>query len=119
VETAAAEHAARYTGDTVEARRAALGFVGVVSQAWAGLVPGERRTVLAVLAERVVMTVDREIQVTWRDATGLSASVASVRPELMTRLSDAAPESEASAPARPRTRSRAAKRTRVVVRPAA
>lgn len=119
VETAAAEHAARYTGDTVEARRAALGFVDVVSKAWAGLVPGERRTVLAVLAERIVMTVEREVQVTWRDASGLTASVASVRPELMTRLSDAAPESEATVPARPRTRSRAAKRTRVVVRPAA
>ena len=123
VETAAAEHAARSSGDTVEARRAALGFVDVVSKAWAGLLPGERRAVLAVLAERIVLSAEREIQVTWRDASGLSASVASVRPEIVARLADATPnpavKDEAAVSARPRTRSRAAKRTRLAARPAA
>jgi DNA invertase Pin-like site-specific DNA recombinase len=124
VEVAAAEHAARVTTDTVEARRAALGFVDVVSKAWKGLIAEERRSVIAVLAERIVMTADREVHVTWRDASGLTASVASVRPELVARLVDtthAAPlaNDEADVGNAPRTRSRAAKRTRVVVRPAA
>jgi DNA invertase Pin-like site-specific DNA recombinase len=124
VEVAAAEHAARTTTDTVEARRAALGFVDVVSKAWKGLIAEERRSVIAVLAERIVMTAEREVHVTWRDASGLTASVASVRPELVARLVDtthAAPlaNDAADVGAAPRTRSRAAKRTRVVVRPAA
>ena len=110
LEVAAAEHAARASADTVEGRRAALAFVDVVSAAWAGLTPGERRSVLAILAERIVLTVERNVEVTWRDASELSTSVASVRPELVTRLVDAVPAAPASAPvpARERARSRAA-----------
>ncbi len=46
VELAAAEHAARSGADTVEVRRAELGFVAIVSNVWAGLLAGERRAVL-------------------------------------------------------------------------
>lgn len=112
VDRAAAEYAERAGADTVEGRRAALAFVDVVAAAWAGLTPGERRSLLAVLAERIVLTLERKIEVTWRDASGLSASVASVRPEVVASLTGAVPaaleEPEGHAPER--TRSRAAKR---------
>ncbi len=51
------------------------------------------------------MTADREVQVTWRDASGLAASVASVRPEIVARLADATPAvaDEAAIPACTRT----------------
>jgi DNA invertase Pin-like site-specific DNA recombinase len=112
VEVAAAEHAACASTDTVEGRRAALAFVDVVSAAWAGLTPAERRRVLAILAERIVLTMERKVDLTWRDASGLSASVASVRPELVARLVEAAPAASDAAPgdAPDRSRSRAAKR---------
>ena len=112
VEVAAAEHAARAGTDTVEGRRAALAFVDVVSAAWAGLTPSEKRSVLAILAERIVLTVERKVDVTWRDASGLSSSVASARPELVARLANAAPDAADAMPAvaLDRTRSRAAKR---------
>ena len=121
VEVAAAEYAARASADTVEGRRAALAFVEVVSAAWAGLVPGERRSVLAILAERIVLTVERKVEVTWRDASELSTSVASARPELVARLVDAAPAApvEALGDAPERARSRAAKRTPLAGRSAA
>jgi len=112
VDLAAAEHAERAGADTVEGRRAALAFVDVVSAAWAALTPGERRSLVAILAERIVLTLDRKVDVTWRDASGLSASVASVRPELIARLTDAVPVAveEPVGRAPERTRSRAAKR---------
>lgn len=120
VDTAAAEYAARAGADTVEGRQAALAFVGGVSQAWAGLTPAEKRSVLAVLAERIVLSEDREITVTWRDAAGLSASVAAGPPELVARLAEAPPASEpASARSSDRARSRAAKRGSRAARPAA
>jgi DNA invertase Pin-like site-specific DNA recombinase len=121
VEVAAAEYAARASADTVEGRRAALAFVEVVSAAWAALVPGERRSVLAILAERIVLTVERKVEVTWRDASELSTSVASARPELVARLVDAAPAApeEALGHAPERARSRAAKRTPLAGRSAA
>jgi hypothetical protein len=112
VEVAAAEHTACARTDTVEGRRAALAFVDVVAAAWAGLTPAEKRSVLAILAERIVLTMERKVDVTWRDASGLSACVASVRPELVARLVEAAPAACDAAPsdAPDRSRSRAAKR---------
>jgi DNA invertase Pin-like site-specific DNA recombinase len=95
LEVAAAEHAARSGNDTVEGRRTALAFVEVVSAAWAGLTAPERRNVLAILAERLVLTVERKVDITWRDASGLSASVASVRPELVAHLGEAVPAAPA------------------------
>ncbi len=119
VETAAAEHAARASGDTVEARRAALAFVDTVSEAWTRLEPSERRSVLATLAERIVLTVERNVEVTWRDASGLAASVASVKPETVARLSSLAAPVAEHAPEADRPRSRAAKRAPLAARPAA
>jgi DNA invertase Pin-like site-specific DNA recombinase len=119
VETAAAEHAARTTGDTVERRRAALAFVDTVSEAWTGLEPSERRSVLATLAERIVLTLERKVEVTWRDASSLAASVASVRPEIVARLSSLAVPAAEHAPEADRPRSRAAKRAPLAARPAA
>jgi hypothetical protein len=77
--------------------------------------------VLAVLAERIVLTTERTIEVTWRDASGLSASVASARPELVARFVDAAPSGaeEAPAAAQDRPQSRAAKRAPIAGRRAA
>ncbi len=98
VNAAAAEHVARANADTLAGRRAALAFVGVVSDAWAGLVPAERRSVLAILAERIVLTAERNVEVIWRDASGLSASLGSVKPELVARLASAAPAASESAP---------------------
>lgn len=91
VDAAAAAHAARAGADTIEGRRAALSFVGVISEAWAGLTPEERRSMLAILAERIVLTAEGKVEVAWRDASGFAASVASVRPELVERLSSVAP----------------------------
>lgn len=86
IDTAAANHAARDTANSAEGRRAALAFVNVVAEAWAALTPDERRGVIAVLAERIVLTRERTIEVTWRDASELPLSVASVRPELTAKL---------------------------------
>ncbi len=90
-----------------------------VSEAWAGLEPPERRSVLATLAERIVLTVERRVEVTWRDASGLAASVASVRPEILARLSSLAAPAAEHAPEADRPRSRAAKRAPLAARPAA
>jgi DNA invertase Pin-like site-specific DNA recombinase len=79
VQDAAAEHAARAATDTVEAQRAALAFADGVAQAWTGLAPTERRALLAILAERIVLTAERTVGVTWRDASCLSALLASAR----------------------------------------
>jgi DNA invertase Pin-like site-specific DNA recombinase len=117
VETATAEHAARATADTVEGRRAALAFVDGVSTAWAGLLPGERRSVLALLAERIVLTAERKVEITWRDASGLSAAVGGARGELVARMTSAAPPVAGSAS--DRIRSRSAKPAHGAVRPAA
>ena len=78
---------------------------------------------LAVLAERIVLTGAGTIEVAWRDASGLSSSVASVRPELAARLASftppAPPSRERAADATERTRTRAAKRSPAVAKPAA
>jgi DNA invertase Pin-like site-specific DNA recombinase len=103
---AAAEHAARAATDTVEARRATLAFAEGVARAWAGLVPVERRAILAILAERIVLTGERTVAVTWRDTSCLSALLASARSALLSPGVDAVPPAAISArpPEQPKTR---------------
>lgn len=108
VDAAAAEYAARETGDTVEGRRAALVFVDAVAGAWSELTVAERRSVLGVLVDRVVLTSERGVSVTWRDAAGLAAAVATIRPDLVARLSSLLPAPAPGASAR--TQNRAARR---------
>lgn len=75
VEAEAAAHEAELAGDSLESRRAALAFVENVAEAWAGLTPPERRTVIATLAEGIVVPVKGAPEVTWRDASRLAGTV--------------------------------------------
>jgi hypothetical protein len=74
-EAAAAE--AECTSDTVESRRSALAFIDGIAEAWAGLTPGERRSVIMTLAERITIDAKGRPAVTWRDASGLAVAVGS------------------------------------------
>jgi DNA invertase Pin-like site-specific DNA recombinase len=90
IEATAAGHAARGQADTVESRRAALAYVEGISDAWAGLTIPERRSVIAILAERVIVTAKGTIDVTWRDASGMTTSIASTSRERRSKLAAAA-----------------------------
>lgn len=75
VEAEAAAYEAELAGDSLESRRAALAFVENVAEAWAGLTPPELRTVIATLAEGIVVPVMGAPVVTWRDASRLAVAI--------------------------------------------
>ena len=82
VEAEAAAYAVEIAGDSAESRRAALAFVENVEEAWAGLTPPERRSVIATLAARIVVPVSGAVlEVTWREASGLAVAVGEAEPE--------------------------------------
>jgi hypothetical protein len=87
LETEAAAAEAECTSDPVESRRSALAFIDGIGEAWAGLTPGERRSVIMTLAERITLDAKGTPAVTWRDASGLAVAVGSA---------DAAPTSRRS-----------------------
>jgi hypothetical protein len=84
-EAAAAE--AECTSDTVESRRSALAFIDGIAEAWAGLTPSERRSVIMTLAERITINANGRPAVTWRDASGLAVAVGSADAPPMSRRS--------------------------------
>jgi hypothetical protein len=89
-EAAAAE--AECTSDTVESRRSALAFIDGIAEAWEGLTPGERRSVIMTLAERITIEANGTPAVTWRDASGLAVAVGSADAAPMSRSSRATHE---------------------------
>jgi hypothetical protein len=89
-EAAAAE--AECTSDTVQSRRSALAFIDGIAEAWAGLTPGERRSVIMTLAERITIDAKGRPAVTWRDASGLAVAVGSAEaPPMSSRSMARAP----------------------------
>src|SRR5262249_5083373 len=116
------------TSDTVASRRSALAFTDGIAEAWAGLTPGERRSVIMTLAERITIDATGTPAVTWRDASRLAVAVVSADTARISRRrksthetlprSQSTPQRDRSAPATARNRgaARAVKRQASVAR---